>query len=154
MEQQKHPLPWEVKVLMIVDAHGEQVFHHGGTTDRAGRRLEGDEIVELNHKIVNAVNDHAYLTKTLKAIASLWPENTSADILSVSGINDGRSRAILADAAVNLARQALATIHKHTPGDPSIFDIATSAIDRLELGNGLDYSQPKQPHATDDGTAR
>lgn len=110
----KHPLPWEVKMLMILDAHGEQVFHHGDARDRYGRMLDGDHIIALNHRIVNAVNDHAFLINILKSISALWPEDTSADILSVNGINDGRSRAIIADAAISIARDALSTVKQHT----------------------------------------
>jgi hypothetical protein len=47
------------------------------------------------------------LEKALRSIATLWPIETSAKIGSVSGINDGRSRAILAESAVNIARKAL-----------------------------------------------
>lgn len=47
--------------------------------------------------------------KALQKISSLWPEPPNcADIMSVSGINDGRSRAIIADAAIMIARSTLA----------------------------------------------
>jgi hypothetical protein len=51
--------------------------------------------------------DRAELEKALQSIANLWPVETSAKISSVSGINDGRSRAILAESAVTIARNAL-----------------------------------------------
>jgi hypothetical protein len=47
------------------------------------------------------------LEKALQSIATLWPVETSAKIGSVAGINDGRSRAILAESAVTIARKAL-----------------------------------------------
>ena len=47
------------------------------------------------------------LEKALRSIATLWPIETSAKIGSVSGINDGKSRAILAEGAVTIARKAL-----------------------------------------------
>lgn len=43
----------------------------------------------------------------LATIANLWPIDTTAKIGSVSDINDGRSRAIIAEAAVVMARRAL-----------------------------------------------
>lgn len=47
--------------------------------------------------------------QALQQISALWPEPPNcADILSVSGINDGKSRAILLDAAIKIARKALA----------------------------------------------
>jgi hypothetical protein len=46
--------------------------------------------------------------KALELIASLWPEPPNcADINEVNGINDGRSRAIIASAAIEIARKAL-----------------------------------------------
>ena len=47
------------------------------------------------------------LEKALQSIANLWPIETSAKIGSVSGINDGRSRAIIAASAVTIARKTL-----------------------------------------------
>lgn len=47
------------------------------------------------------------LIAALRNIANLWPLQTTADILSVSGINDGRSRAIIAESAVTIARTVL-----------------------------------------------
>ena len=46
-------------------------------------------------------------TNALHNIAELWPLETSAKIASVSGINDGKSRAIIAEGAVTIARKAL-----------------------------------------------
>lgn len=44
----------------------------------------------------------------LESISSLWPEPPNcADILEVGGINDGKGRAILLDAAIDMARRAL-----------------------------------------------
>jgi TolA-binding protein len=47
------------------------------------------------------------LEKALQSIANLWPIETSAKIANVSGINDGKSRAIIAEGAVTIARKAL-----------------------------------------------
>lgn len=49
---------------------------------------------------------HKY-RKALSSIANLWPIENSAKIGSVSGINDGKSRAIIAEDAVSIARKAL-----------------------------------------------
>jgi hypothetical protein len=57
-----------------------------------------DEDIELLNKYKRA----------LESIASLWPEPPNcADINEVNGINDGRSRAIIASAAIEIARKAL-----------------------------------------------
>ena len=47
--------------------------------------------------------------KALKSIANLWPIDTSAKIGpdSVCGVNGGRSRAMIAEGAVTIARKAL-----------------------------------------------
>jgi hypothetical protein len=45
--------------------------------------------------------------QALHTIATLWPIETSAKIGNVAGINDGRSRAIIAENAVVIARRAL-----------------------------------------------
>jgi hypothetical protein len=47
------------------------------------------------------------LEKVLRSIASLWPLETCAKIGSVVGVNDGRSRAIIAESAINSARRVL-----------------------------------------------
>jgi hypothetical protein len=47
------------------------------------------------------------LKNALRNIAELWPIETSAKIGSVSGINDGKSRAIIAEGAVTIPRKAL-----------------------------------------------
>lgn len=53
-------------------------------------------------------NEQIYL-QALRNISALWPEPPNcADIMSVNGINDGRSRAIIADSAIRLARSAIA----------------------------------------------
>lgn len=54
------------------------------------------------------ITEVEYLRSSLKSIAALWPEGNGADVLAVSGINDGKSRAILLEAALNIARAALA----------------------------------------------
>lgn len=52
-----------------------------------------------------AKKDHV---AALESISSLWPEPPNcADMLEVGGINDGRGRAILLYAAINIARKAL-----------------------------------------------
>ena len=43
----------------------------------------------------------------LKSIANIWPIETTARIADVAGIKDDRSRAIIAEAAVSIARKAL-----------------------------------------------
>ncbi len=47
--------------------------------------------------------------KALEAIATLWPIETCAKIGPdwVSGVNDGRNRAIIAEGAITIARKAL-----------------------------------------------
>jgi hypothetical protein len=46
--------------------------------------------------------------KALQSIACLWPEQPNcADVLSVNGINDGKQRAILLDAALKISRAVL-----------------------------------------------
>jgi hypothetical protein len=48
-------------------------------------------------------------TVALEGIANLWPYPPNcADVMSVNGINDGRSRAILLEAALEISRNALA----------------------------------------------
>lgn len=47
------------------------------------------------------------LEQALSSIARLWPIETTVKLGEVSGINDGRSRAILAEEAVTIARKAL-----------------------------------------------
>ncbi|CAM5998710.1 unnamed protein product [Sphagnum balticum] len=45
--------------------------------------------------------------QALRDIATLWPIGTSAKIIDVAGVNDGKSRAIIAETAVTIARKAL-----------------------------------------------
>ncbi|CAN5951017.1 unnamed protein product [Sphagnum jensenii] len=47
------------------------------------------------------------LEQALRDIANLWPIGTSAKIMDVAGVNDGKSRAIIAATAVTIARKAL-----------------------------------------------
>jgi hypothetical protein len=56
---------------------------------------------------VNNLTREETLEKALQSIANLWPIETTAKINSVSGINDGKSRAIIAEGAVTIARKAL-----------------------------------------------
>lgn len=49
------------------------------------------------------------LLKACQQISALWPEEPNcADVLAVNGINDGKSRAILLDAALKIARNVVA----------------------------------------------
>jgi hypothetical protein len=60
--------------------------------------LGANEDIELLNKYKRA----------LEHISALWPEPPNcADINEVNGINDGRSRAIIASAAITIAREAL-----------------------------------------------
>ena len=53
-------------------------------------------------------NEERY-EQALKQISNLWPEPPNcADIMGVYGVNDGKQRAILLDAAIKIARSALA----------------------------------------------
>lgn len=64
------------------------------------------------------------LLTALRQIAYIWPRQTTAKISDVNGINDGRSRAILLESAVEIAREAVdefdataKTPAPFTPGD-------------------------------------
>lgn len=64
-------------------------------------------------KRVRAVNE---MYGALKSISELWPEPPNcADIMAVNGVNDGKSRAIIADAAIKIARKALALADGREP---------------------------------------
>ena len=53
------PVPWQVRTLMIVAANGEVVLHMGGQH----ARLQPDDLVALNERIVRAVNKEAEETE-------------------------------------------------------------------------------------------
>ncbi len=72
------------------------------------------EIVDRTETAMDAIILAAYAEQfaahhvaALHSIATLWPLDTTAKISEVNGINDGRSRAIIAEYAVNIAREAL-----------------------------------------------
>ena len=61
---------------------------------------------QLYHDAIEKINRYR---NALQNIAELWPIETTARIGPdyVSGVNDGRSRAIIAECAVTIARKAL-----------------------------------------------
>ncbi len=65
------------------------------------------DISALCDTAANAQDRVTELEKILHRIANIWPLETTAPISECNGINDGRSRAIIAEAAVNAARRAL-----------------------------------------------
>ena len=50
----RHPLPWEHRALMIVDANGKEVIHIGGI--QGGERKDAHMLSALNAFIVEAAN--------------------------------------------------------------------------------------------------
>ena len=55
--------------------------------------------------LIGRLND---AREALEQISSLWPEPPNcADVMGVYGINDGKSRAILLQGALEIARKAL-----------------------------------------------
>jgi hypothetical protein len=60
-----------------------------------------DELTRLQDR-------NAKLEAVVRSIANMWPDpDCSPNIFEVSGINDGRSRALIAGYAVQYARQCL-----------------------------------------------
>ena len=68
---------------------------------------ENDLVATLN-RIGKTMRDRDALLDACLQISALWPEPPNcADILSIGGINDGRSRVIIAETAIRLAREAV-----------------------------------------------
>lgn len=78
----------------------------------ADREREEEEKRQAQIREVRLAHAAPAMYKALRTISGLWPEPPDcADILSVNGINDGRSRAILAvTAAIKIARAAIADL--------------------------------------------
>ncbi len=77
----------------------KQLTEHQPCIDSQGRwilRFTPQELESLESKM-----------NALESIANLWPVETTARIADVAGFKDGRSRAIIAEAAVSIARKAL-----------------------------------------------
>lgn len=92
----------DVAVWSITDALMDAYQAGADSIEKPSERL----LRQLRDSVAEAETEP--LRKALKTISSLWPEPPNcADILSVNGINDGKSRAILADAAIKIARKAL-----------------------------------------------
>lgn len=69
--------------------------------------LDPDEIIETVAPYLQDAPTGNDYEKALRDIANLWPIDTCAKIGDVFGINDGKSRAIIAEGAVSIARKAL-----------------------------------------------
>ena len=113
------PRPW-----LVTDRFNRPTCNWAEVSSRDGNcwiahLQQVKEAVEANANadmIVLAVNSYEAreallrdLTNSLENISALWPAPPNcADIMKVNGINDGKSRAIIADAAIKIARAALA----------------------------------------------
>jgi hypothetical protein len=76
--------------------------------NRAGEAQAKDNGLIALEALTQRVTKHERYEMALRAIAALWPEPPDcAEILLVSGINDGRSRALIADEAIRIARKAI-----------------------------------------------
>jgi len=71
-------------------------------------KTTAEELTLIAKQIAKLQRDRDALLDACRQISTLWPEPPNcADILSIGGINDGRSRAIIADTAIKLAREAV-----------------------------------------------
>ncbi len=70
--------------------------------------LDPDEIIDTIAPHVQETPNDVY-ERALRTIAHLWPIDTTAKIGpdGVTGVNTGKSRAIIAEGAVSIARKAL-----------------------------------------------
>ena len=115
------PRPWEHNGLLPKNYQGETFDSYGAcaiwqvekpictTRFSVGRfkELSREEQDANARLIVRCVNSHDALVSALQQIAGAWPHNTTAQICDVSGINDGKDRAIKLEFAVDIARAAL-----------------------------------------------
>lgn len=82
---------------------------------------------------------HKY-EKALRFIANLWPTETTAKIGEVYGINDGRSRAILAEEAVTIARNALSGKSPAQPQRKVLIQVEGGVAEVLECPDDVDVT--------------
>jgi len=99
----------ELRIIMLENKSTiESIMQHIDSTEDQVLHIWRNEALKMKKEYENIMADNKRMKKALISISSLWPEPPfCADIMQVSGINDGRSRAIIADAAITIAREGL-----------------------------------------------
>lgn len=105
---QHTPAPWSIAKDDTSDTHVAAAAQPPLIIETDDRHIafcfdDGEQAMADARLIVSAPDMFA----ALEGIAALWPHNTTAKIDDVNGINDGKNRAILLEAAVTMARSAI-----------------------------------------------
>jgi hypothetical protein len=112
MSEARHtPKPWRYNPqagAVVCDTQVGPVPLDPETREYYGGEVIAETVTPANGKLIERAPE---LLEALEEISHLWAQPPNcADIMDVSGVNDGKMRAIVADAAIKIARAALAKL--------------------------------------------